>query len=117
MERKNESRKLASLASVIFLGLSAAVLLLSCGKPKSDEEAIHDMLEENQQSEMLHERYIDSLVNVATGLDGETLTQNRQHALDILQKEYPELHEKWVKVQESIDNGELYSDDSESADN
>lgn len=57
---------------------------------------------------MKHERYIDSLVNVATGLDGETLVRNRQNALDILRKEYPQMNEKWDSVQESICNGDLY---------
>ncbi len=57
---------------------------------------------------MKHERYIDSLVNVATGLDGETLVRNRQNALDILKKEYPQMNEKWDSVQESIDNMEVY---------
>ena len=56
---------------------------------------------------MKHERYIDSLVNVATGLDGETLVRNRQNALDILRKEYPQMNEKWDSLQESIYNGNL----------
>ena len=61
-----------------------------------------------KEDEMKHERYIDSLVNVATGLDGETLVRNRQNALDILRKEYPQMNEKWDSVQESICNGDLY---------
>ena len=67
-------------------------------------------VKENEQKEMQHERYIDSLANVASGLDGETLVANRQNALNILKNEYPEMAKTWVKVQESIDAMEVYGE-------
>jgi len=56
------------------------------------------------------ELYIDSLVNVAVGLKGTTLRENRKQALKILRKEYPTLEERWIKVEESINNMEIYSE-------
>jgi hypothetical protein len=50
-------------------------------------------------------------------MDGETLVHNRQNALDILKKEYPQLSKKWDAVQKSIDNMEMYSEDDENTDN
>lgn len=86
--------------------------LISCGNNKTPEELARESLDrqmkELEQKQMAHEQYIDSLVNVATGLNGITLRTNRQHALDILRSEYPEMSEKWDAVQKSIDNLELY---------
>lgn len=85
--------------------------ILGCDR-KTPSQCAKDDVEQYIQSckedEMKHERYIDSLVNVATGLDGETLVRNRQNALGILRKEYPQMNEKWDSVQESICNGDLY---------
>ena len=90
----------------------AALLLLSCGNNKTPEqeakECFDRQMKEMEAGQMKRERYIDSLVNVATGLDGATLRANRQHALDILRKEYPEMQERWDGVQRSIDNMETY---------
>ncbi|WP_042369871.1 hypothetical protein [Bacteroides neonati] len=59
---------------------------------------------------LTHEAYIDSLVNVATGLDGVGKPKNRKNALDILRKEYPTMKEKWDRCEECIDNMELFSE-------
>ena len=94
--------------------LTITILLLTvlgCDR-KTQSQCAKDDVEQYIQSckedEMKHERYIDSLVNVATGLDGETLVRNRQNALDVLRKEYPQMNEKWDSLQESIYNGNLY---------
>ena len=98
----------ASLVLVVFLG--------SCNT-KTPEQAAQESFEqemkENEANEMKHEKYIDSLVNVAAGLDGETLVANRKHALSILRSEYPQLSDKWDKMEVSINNCEVYGDDDE----
>lgn len=92
--------------------LFVLIALISCGHSKTPaelaEESLDRKMKELEQKHMSHEQYIDSLVNVATGLNGTTLRTNRQHALDILRTEYPEMNEKWDAVQKSIDNLELY---------
>lgn len=90
----------------------SALLLLSCGDNKTPEQAAEEyfdrQMKEMDARQMNRERYIDSLINVATGLEGATLRANRQHALDILRKEYPGMRERWDGVQRSIDNMEIY---------
>ena len=96
----------------VLIFIFGCALLCACGNHPTPEEAARRSLErdmqELEQNQMSHERYIDSLVNVASGLDGATLRSNRQHALDILRREYPELNERWDAVQKSIDNLEMY---------
>ena len=95
-------------ATMIF----AALLMLSCGDNKTPEQAAQESLDremkELEDRQMNRERYIDSLINVATGLEGATLRANRQHALDILRKEYPGMQERFDEIQRSIDNMEIY---------
>ena len=95
-----------------YIALVTFSVLLSCGNNKTPEELAQESLDktmrELEQKHMNHEQYIDSLVNVATGLNGTTLRANRQHALDILRNEYPQMSDKWDAVQKSIDNLELY---------
>lgn len=94
------------LFTLCFLGI-----LVGCDKRSAVQRAEDDYNQKRQkeiEKEMVRERYIDSLVNVATGLNGETLVRNRQNALDILKKEYPEMSDKWDAVQESINNMEVY---------
>ena len=95
-------------ATMIF----AALMLLSCGDNKTPEQAAQESLDremkELEDKQMNRERYIDSLINVATGLEGATLRANRQHALDILRKEYPGMQERFDEIQRSIDNMEIY---------
>ena len=90
----------------------AALMLLSCGDNKTPEQAAQESLDremkELEDKQMNRERYIDSLINVATGLEGATLRANRQHALDILRKEYPGMQERFDEIQRSIDNMEIY---------
>jgi type II secretory pathway pseudopilin PulG len=109
---------IVAIIAIIFLSLGPT---LFGGGGVSDEEAVQNALRQDEQNEkeyqMRHERYIDSLVNVACGMDGETLVHNRQNALDILKKEYPQLSKKWDAVQKSIDNMEMYSEDDENTDN
>lgn len=70
-------------------------------------------MQEMNANQMRHEKYIDSLVNVAAGLDGESLVANRKNALSILRSEYPQLSDKWDKMEISINNCEVYGDDDE----
>lgn len=94
--------------------VSACLLLASCDT-KTPEQAAQEALDrdmrEYESSQMVHEKYIDSLVNVAAGLEGETLVRNRSHALSILRSEYPQLIVKWDKMEVSINNCEVYGDD------
>lgn len=94
--------------------VSACLLLASCDT-KTPEQAAQEALDrdmrEYESSQMAHEKYIDSLVNVAAGLEGETLVRNRSHALSILRSEYPQLSDKWDKMEVSINNCEVYGDD------
>lgn len=96
--------------SVLILA-AIGLLMTNCDNRTATQQAADDFnkeVRETEDNQMRHERYIDSLVNVATGLDGETLVRNRQNALDILRREYPEMSDKWDAVQESINNMELY---------
>lgn len=97
------------------LGLLVGFCLLVSCNSKSPEQAAQEAVEREMQemdaNQMKHEKYIDSLLNVATGLDGQTLVANRRHALSILRSEYPQMSEKWDKVEISISNGEVYGDD------
>lgn len=102
------------MKKVLFFASVACVLLGSCNT-KSPEQAAQESFEqemkENEANQMKHEKYIDSLVNVATGLEGETLVSNRRHALSILRSEYPQMNDKWDKVEVSIENCEIYGED------
>lgn len=94
--------------------VSACLLLASCDT-KTPEQAAQEALDrdmrEYESSQMDHEKYIDSLVNVAAGLEGETLVRNRSHALSILRSEYPQLNDKWDKIKVSIANCEIWDED------
>lgn len=93
--------------------VSACLLLASCDT-KTPEQAAQESVEREMQEmnadQMRHEKYIDSLVNVASGLDGENFVANRRHALSILRSEYPQLSDKWDKMEISINNCEVYGD-------
>lgn len=99
----------------VFAFASLLCVLLGACNSKTPEQAAQEAVEREMQemdaNQMKHEKYIDSLVNVATGLDGQTLVANRRHALSILRSEYPQMSEKWDKVEISISNGEVYGDD------
>ena len=94
--------------------VSACLLLASCDT-KTPEQAAQEALDrdmrEYESSQMAHEKYIDSLVNVAAGIEGETLIRNRSHALSILRSEYPQLNDKWDKIEVSIANCEIWDED------
>ena len=94
--------------------VSACLLLASCNTKTPEQAAQEDLdrtMREYESSQMAHEKYIDSLVNVAAGLEGETLVRNRSHALSILRSEYPQLNEKWDKIEVSIANREIWEED------
>lgn len=96
----------------ILIALGVILSLASCQhkSPARDaEERFQQEMKQMEQDRMSHEKYIDSLVNVASGLEGTTLRANRQHALDILKKEYPEID--WTSMQRAIDNYEIYSEE------
>lgn len=60
--------------------------------------------------ELIHEAYIDSLVDVAAGLNGVSKPKNRRNALNILKKEYPALNDRWDRFEECIDNMDIYTE-------
>lgn len=94
--------------------VSACLLLASCNTKTPEQAAKEDLdrsMREYESSQMAHEKYIDSLVNVAAGLEGETLVRNRSHALSILRSEYPQLNDKWDKIEVSIANCEIWDED------
>lgn len=101
------------LFSLVLFG-GGLCLLASCNS-KTPEQAAQEALDrdmrEYESSQMAHEKYIDSLVNVAVGLEGETLVRNRSHALSILRSEYPQLNDKWDKIEVSIANCEIWDED------
>ena len=92
------------MRNILFLILAMFPIMLftacSGNKPK----------ESSEMTPMQREVYIDSLVNVASGLDGVTLKENRKNALKILRKEYPTFNDKWDRMDECINNMELYSE-------
>lgn len=77
---------------------------------KTPQEKAQEIFEKEKQDKLKREVYIDSLVNVASGLEGAALRENRRNALKILEKEYPELQNTWDKVNESINKMEIYSE-------
>nr|MBP7472393.1 hypothetical protein [Prevotella sp.] len=100
------------MKSKIILTIAVSALfvsLTSCNK-KSPEQLANESLEREKQEQYHHKVYIDSLVNVAVGLEGVENTVERQNALDTLIHEYPEMKERWYGIQESINNMEVYGD-------
>lgn len=98
----------------VLMFVSVCIFLASCNTKTPEQAAQEDLdrdMREYESSQMAHEKYIDSLVNVAAGLEGETLVRNRRHALSILRSEYPQLSDKWDKMEISINNCEVYGDD------
>lgn len=97
----------------ILLMLACLLYLSGCNSKTPAQKAEDEYNAEKEQREaaaLVREAYIDSLVNVATGLDDVSKPLNRKNALKILRKEYPTMTEKWDKCEESIDNMELYSE-------
>lgn len=100
------------MKKILFI-MIATLLIIGCNQ-KTPAQKMQEEFDAQQAQEtksaLNHEAYIDSLVNVATGLDGVSKTQNRKNALNILRKEYPTMTEKWDKCEESIDKMEMYSE-------
>jgi len=88
------------------------ILTLTACDTKTPEQEAQESFEremsELENNERDHKFYIDSLVNVATGLEGVENIAKRLDALEKLRKEYPQLSEKWDKCEEAINNMELY---------
>lgn len=89
------------MKKILFLMVAAALAIVGCSQK---QKSISDM------TPMEKEVYVDSLVNVASGIDGVTLRENRENALEILRKEYPNLENRWKRMEECINNMELYSE-------
>lgn len=87
-----------------ILLLIAICLFTGCNTKSSEQK------DQRAKSAMEHEAYIDSLVNVATGINGVSKPLNRKNALNILRKEYPNMKEKWDRCEECINNMEIYSE-------
>lgn len=106
------TRKIAIAVICVIVAIVIVAIIPSLSGGVSDEEAIRNQLAadsvEVETGQMEHERYIDSLLNIATGKEGATLQANRRHALNILRKEYPEMSDKWNKIEISIENMEIY---------
>jgi len=64
------------------------------------------LITKKKSEEMQHERFVDSLLNVASGI-GEYRFQsaNRHNALEILKKKYPTMPEQWSKIEIDIQLG------------
>lgn len=80
------------MKKILFLMVAAALAIVGCSQK---QKSISDM------TPMEKEVYVDSLVNVASGIDGVTLRENRKNALEILRKEYPNLEidgKEWRSV-------------------
>ena len=83
------------------------VLLLASCTGKSEEQKYMERRAQEIAKEEAHKHYIDSLVNVATGLTGASSEQRRLSLVKLYQ-EYPSLSHKWDSVSVSIDKGEIY---------
>lgn len=100
------------MKQILFM-LACLLCFAGCDSRTPAQKAEDEYNAEKTQrkaSALVRETYIDSLVNVATGLDGVSKPLNRKNALDILRKEYPTMTEKWDKCEESIENMEMYSE-------
>lgn len=86
----------------LLIAFFAVAVLAACHENKTPEQLAEEKIEKMEQERMKREVYIDSLFKVAVGLEGAHMQANRQHALDILKKEYPEKLETWAAVQNSI---------------
>ena len=82
----------------------ASALFAGCSEGKKEKEI-------KEMTPLERESYIDSLVNVATGINGVSKPLNRKNALEILRKEYPSMNDKWDRCEECIDNFEIYSEE------
>ena len=89
------------MKKILLLMVAAALAIVGCSQK---QKSISDM------TPMEKEVYVDSLVNVASGIDGVTLRENRKNALEILRKEYSNLENRWKRMEECINNMELYSE-------
>lgn len=97
---------------VLALLIALAIIPQLSSSGVSEPQAVRNTLAqdsiEQEQDAMSRERYVDSLINVASGKEGVTLKANREHALKILRQMYPEESGKWDRMQTSIDNMEMY---------
>ena|GEM_PF-4785236 len=94
-----------------MISISLVVFSACHDRDKSIRKATEDYERKRHEEivkENAHKAYIDSLVDVATGLYDETDTDGRRHALVILWQKYPQMSDKWEKVSESIDNMDVY---------
>lgn len=55
------------------------------------------------------EVYMDSLIDVASGVKKVDQIEDRREALSILRNEYPKMSRTWDKIEKSIDNKEVFS--------
>lgn len=90
------------MKKILFL-MMAVLTIVGCSNNKQQKDI-------TTMTPMEKEVYIDSLVNVASGLNGVTLRENRKNALKILRKEYPTLNDRWERMEECINNMEVYSE-------
>lgn len=100
------------MKKILFI-LACSLCFIGCDSRTPAQKAEDEFNAEKAQreaSELAREAYIDSLVNVATGLDGVSKPLNRKNALKILKEEYPTLNDRWDRIEECIDNMEIYSE-------
>lgn len=80
-----------------------ATFLFSCGDNRTPQQKAEDDYKKEKAEKLNHEHYIDSLVNVASGVgEYEYQTENRKNALETLKKEYPGMSEQWAKIESEM---------------
>lgn len=98
----------------LFILLLTIVFFLAGCNIKTPEQKAQEKFEmqkvQREKDALKFEVYADSLVRVATGLEGVTKPLNRKNALKILRKEFPTMKDYWDKCEESINNMEVYSE-------
>lgn len=89
-----------------LLIVSLCFLLFSCDN-RSKKQKVDDRMKEMQAKEMHDEVRVDSLLKVAYGYgDFKYMKENRLNAIDILNKEYPDLSGRLDSVKNAILSGD-----------
>lgn len=97
------------MKKLLFLLIATLLIVTSCGENKTPEQRALDEYNKEQSDKktqnMKHEKYIDSLVNIASGVgEYKYMRTNRLNALEILKKEYPTMSEAWKKIEADIES-------------
>lgn len=99
------------MKKLLFI-LLCGFALAGCNTKSPEQKILEEYNKQEQQykeKQRLHSFYVDSLVNVAAGLDNPYETAKRKDALKKLRKEYPSMNNEWDAMETSIDNMEVYN--------